>query len=160
MNEENDDLSECVALFRHRLIARLLPEDLSPQQRQRELTRIASGEHQIPGTLRTRVAESTLRDWLRDYRAGGFDALKPKRRIDAGHPRTLAPAVAERQYADHAGSFDDEIALLVVHGILHVLGHDHAEPEETERMRTRELELLIELHWHGDPPPDFRHEHV
>ena len=72
----------------------------------------------------------------------------------------VAPAVAERQYSDHAGSFDDEIALLVVHGILHVLGHDHAEPEETERMRTRELELLIELHWRGDPPADFRHEHI
>jgi len=42
------------------------------------------------------VAESTLRDWLRDYRAGGFDALKPKRRIDAGHPRALDPALVER----------------------------------------------------------------
>ena len=113
MNEENDDLSERVALFRHRLIARLLPEDLSPQQRQRELTRIASGEHQIPGTMRTRVAESTLRDWLRDYRAGGFDALKPKRRIDAGHPRTLAPAVAERLLQIKEGDPDLSIRLVI-----------------------------------------------
>ncbi|MCB1763796.1 MAG: helix-turn-helix domain containing protein, partial [Gammaproteobacteria bacterium] len=113
MNEENTDLSECVALFRHRLIARLLPEDLSPQQRQRELTRIVSGEHQIPGTLRTRVAESTLRDWLRDYRAGGFDALKPKQRIDAGHPRTLAPAVAERLLQIKEGDPDLSIRLVI-----------------------------------------------
>jgi transposase InsO family protein len=96
MSEEKDDLSERVALFRHRLIARLLPEDLTPKQRQRELARIVASEHQIPGTMRTRVAESTLRDWLRDYRAGGFDALKPKRRIDAGHPRALAPEMTER----------------------------------------------------------------
>ncbi len=43
----------------------------------------------------------------------------------------LCPVVAERQAGEHAGTLDDELALLVVHGILHVLGHDHAEPEET-----------------------------
>ncbi|MCP5146464.1 MAG: DDE-type integrase/transposase/recombinase [Gammaproteobacteria bacterium] len=96
MSEERDDLSERVALFRHRLIARLLPQELTPGQRQREIARIVAGEHQIPGTMRTRVAESTLRDWLRDYRASGFEALKPKKRIDAGHPRALLPEVAER----------------------------------------------------------------
>jgi probable rRNA maturation factor len=37
---------------------------------------------------------------------------------------------------------DDEIALLVVHGVLHLLDYDHAEPEETVAMRRREQELL------------------
>ena len=46
----------------------------------------------------------------------------------------------------HAGSYDDEMALLVVHGILHVLGHDHAEPEETAVMQARERELLDRFH--------------
>jgi len=96
MKDDSHDLGERVALFRHRLIAQLLPEDLTARQRQRTIERIVAADHQIPGTLRTRVAESTLRDWLRDYRAGGFDALKPKRRIDAGHPRALAPALVER----------------------------------------------------------------
>lgn len=96
MKDDSHDLGERVALFRHRLIAQLLPEDLTARQRQQTIERIVSAEHQIPGTLRTRVAESTLRDWLRDYRAGGFDALKPKRRIDAGHPRALDPALVER----------------------------------------------------------------
>ena len=96
MNDDQHDLSERVALFRHRLIAQLLPEDLTARQRQRTIERIVAANHQIPGSLRTRVAESTLRDWLRDYRAGGFDALKPKRRIDAGHPRALDPALVER----------------------------------------------------------------
>ena len=49
----------------------------------------------------------------------------------------------------HAGTVDDELALLVVHGVLHVLGHDHAEADETARMRSREMELLQELHWNG-----------
>ena len=49
-------------------------------------------EHQctIPGTLCTRVAAETLRDWLLHYRRGGFDALYPKPRGDRGQPRRLS----------------------------------------------------------------------
>ena len=47
----------------------------------------------------------------------------------------VCPAVAAEQAATHAGTLDDELALLVVHGVLHVLGHDHAEPDETATMR-------------------------
>lgn len=89
-------LIERIALFRHGLIARLLPEDLSPKQRAAELQRIASQTHTIPGTTRQRVAESTVRQWLRDYREGGFDALIPRARADTGEPRTLRPDLVER----------------------------------------------------------------
>ena len=41
---------------------------------------------------------------------------------------------------------DSEVALLLVHGILHLLGHDHAESEETAAMQQRERELLGLLH--------------
>jgi probable rRNA maturation factor len=58
----------------------------------------------------------------------------------------VCPAVAERQAPDHAGTYDDEVALLVVHGVLHVLGHDHAEPDETAVMQARERELLDRFH--------------
>ncbi len=71
----------------------------------------------------------------------------------------VCPAVAAEQAAGHAGSVDDELALLVVHGVLHVLGHDHAEADETARMRERELTLLQVHHWHGDVPTGFRQEH-
>jgi probable rRNA maturation factor len=70
----------------------------------------------------------------------------------------VCPAVAARQAADHAGTLDDELALLIVHGILHVLGHDHAEPDEAVQMRQRELELLETLHWHASAPAGFRQE--
>ena len=58
----------------------------------------------------------------------------------------ICPAVAARNAPTHAGSFDDEVALLLVHGVLHVLGMDHAEPAETTAMQARERELLAELH--------------
>ena len=60
----------------------------------------------------------------------------------------VCPAVAARQAPEHAGSYDDELALLVVHGVLHVLGMDHADPEEAAVMQARERELL-DRHFHG-----------
>lgn len=72
----------------------------------------------------------------------------------------VCPAVAAQQAAGHAGTLDDELALLIVHGILHVLGHDHAEAEEASRMRRRERELLEQLHWGGPAPAAFRQEHA
>jgi len=58
----------------------------------------------------------------------------------------VCPAVARRNAPDHAGTYDDEVALLVVHGVLHVLGHDHAEPDEEAVMRAREVDLLARFH--------------
>ncbi len=72
----------------------------------------------------------------------------------------LAPAVAADQYEGHAGTLDDELALLVVHGVLHILGYDHAVPADAARMRARELELLVTHHWRGPPPGGFRQEHA
>jgi probable rRNA maturation factor len=54
----------------------------------------------------------------------------------------LCPQVAARQAEANAVALDDELALLVVHGVLHLLNYDHAEERETESMRRRERELL------------------
>ena len=54
----------------------------------------------------------------------------------------LCPAIAGRQAAERGAPADDEVALLVVHGVLHLLDYDHAEPEEAAAMRRREQELL------------------
>ena len=70
----------------------------------------------------------------------------------------ICPAVAARQAAGHAGTVDDELALLVVHGVLHVLGHDHADPADASNMRARERALLEAHHWHGPAPVAFRQE--
>ena len=54
----------------------------------------------------------------------------------------ICPEVAARNAPDHAGSYDDELALLLVHGILHLLGMDHEDEEEAVAMETLEQELL------------------
>jgi probable rRNA maturation factor len=54
----------------------------------------------------------------------------------------VCPAVAQR-HADATGTpLEAELALLVVHGVLHLLEYDHADPGDTERMQRRERELL------------------
>lgn len=58
----------------------------------------------------------------------------------------VCPAEARRNAAARSMSTDDELALLVVHGVLHVLGMDHAEPEETALMQAAEHDLLARLH--------------
>jgi len=58
----------------------------------------------------------------------------------------VCPAVARRNASDHAGTYEDELALLVVHGVLHVLGHDHAEDDEAAVMREREVAHLERFH--------------
>ena len=54
----------------------------------------------------------------------------------------LCPAIAEKQAASAGHSTDQEVELLTVHGILHLLGYDHAEPEEHREMFGLQDELL------------------
>lgn len=54
----------------------------------------------------------------------------------------ICPAVAARYAAAADRPLDHELALLVVHGVLHVLGHDHAEAEQATQMRRQELAHL------------------
>lgn len=58
----------------------------------------------------------------------------------------ICPAVAAANAPTHAGSYDDELALLVVHGILHLLGMDHADDAGRMVMQDRERQLLAAHH--------------
>lgn len=53
---------------------------------------------------------------------------------------------AARQAVDGGWSPAQEIALLAVHGALHLVGHDHIEPEDEAAMRTIERRVIAELH--------------
>ncbi|MDX6265341.1 MAG: putative rRNA maturation factor [Frankiales bacterium] len=54
----------------------------------------------------------------------------------------LCPVVAEKQAKDAGHSIEDELHLLTTHGILHLVGFDHAEPEEHAEMFGLQGELL------------------
>ncbi|GAA4582170.1 rRNA maturation RNase YbeY [Planotetraspora phitsanulokensis] len=54
----------------------------------------------------------------------------------------LCPQVAAKQAAEAGHGAQDELELLCTHGILHLLGYDHAEPEEHAEMFGLQGELL------------------
>lgn len=56
----------------------------------------------------------------------------------------ICPSVAEKQARAAGHRTEDEIALLLTHGILHLLGYDHAEPEEHAEMFGLQARLLAE----------------
>ena len=70
--------------------------------------------------------------------------------LPPGIPQPLGEIIvslpqARRQAADHGVSPVSELAHLVVHGALHLVGYDHVEPEETAQMQAREREALESL---------------
>lgn len=54
----------------------------------------------------------------------------------------IAYPVAEAQARQYGHSPQEELRLLVVHGVLHLLGYDHATPEEEARMWARQEAIL------------------
>lgn len=67
------------------------------------------------------------------------------------HPTLLGDVVISAETADREASqrgvtLDEEMALLLVHGILHLLGYEHENtPEEAAAMEAKEQEVLARL---------------
>jgi probable rRNA maturation factor len=55
----------------------------------------------------------------------------------------VCPSVAARQAAKAGHSAEEEMLLLTTHGLLHLLGYDHAEPEEEKEMFDLQRQLLL-----------------
>ncbi len=77
-----------------------------------------------------------------------MDELRPGR--DGADPEqgvlgdiVLCPAVAERQAREAGHATEEEILLLTTHGVLHLLGFDHAEPEDEKEMFELQRQLLL-----------------
>jgi probable rRNA maturation factor len=85
-----------------------------------------------------------------DVLAFPMDDLRPGRGDDdGGEPEpgllgdvVLCPEVAKRQARDAGHSAEDELHLLCTHGILHLLGYDHDEPEAEREMFGLQTKLL------------------
>jgi probable rRNA maturation factor len=77
-----------------------------------------------------------------------MDELRPGRDGDVTPPGTLGdvvlcPEVAAEQAKAAGHSTAEELLLLTTHGILHLLGYDHAEPEEEKEMFGLQRRLLL-----------------
>jgi probable rRNA maturation factor len=105
------------------------------------------------------VSESDIADWNRRLMGGEgpTDVLafpiehlspgSPPSELPSGPPFMLgdvliAPTYVRRQAAALDVDFDDEIALMVVHGLLHLMGYDHEDDDEAEVMESRERHHL------------------
>ena len=103
------------------------------------------------------VDEATIHELNLDHRGKDrpTDVLSfPLDGADAGHADDLigdiviCPAIAAANAPDHmgqdhhTGTLEDDLALLVVHGVLHLLGHDHEDDAEAEAMEALEQALL------------------
>ncbi len=99
----------------------------------------------------TDVLSFPLDGWADDDTGGVAEGADPEPPEAQDRPPlhlgdvVVCPEVATGQAAGHCGTVEAELALLVIHGVLHVLGHDHAEPEETAVMRDRERHHLAGL---------------
>jgi probable rRNA maturation factor len=77
-----------------------------------------------------------------------MDELRPGR--DGSEPEegvlgdiVLCPTVAAKQAKDAGHATEEELLLLTTHGILHLLGYDHAEPDEEREMFELQRQLLL-----------------
>lgn len=84
---------EAVALFKYGIIARVLNNngELKQMEYFRQMSKI---EHEVPFLGTKRYKPGTFKSWLRKYRKGGFDALKPNLRIDKGKTRKIDGKIA------------------------------------------------------------------
>ena len=77
-----------------------------------------------------------------------MDELRPGSEDDEPEPGllgdvVLCPSVAQKQAAEAGHSAAEELLLLTTHGILHLLGFDHAEPDEEKQMFELQRRLLL-----------------
>jgi putative transposase len=97
-----------IALFRYKLIAPVLNETRGV--RMKYFRSKSEQEFEVPHLGRKRYKVGTFKSWLNDYRNGGFDALKPKQRVDCGTSRkiddTLGKIIQDKidMYSDLSGS--------------------------------------------------------
>lgn len=87
-----------------------------------------------------------------DVMAFPMDELDATSRPDAAEPSpallgdiVLCPAFATEQARQAGHSLTDELHLLTVHGVLHLLGYDHAEPEEEREMFALQKRILADF---------------
>ena len=97
LEKEND--KNAIALFKYAIIAPIV-NNIHDTSSKEEFYRIAaSKKYTLPNGKQTILTAGTIKKWYINYCKGGFDALKPKARNDAGFSRKLPSDCIDKIYA-------------------------------------------------------------
>ncbi|MDP2857586.1 MAG: DDE-type integrase/transposase/recombinase [Bacillota bacterium] len=91
--------AQLIANFRYGMIAPVVVQTPVRGEQARFFKQLAAGSYQIPFSKATKITKRTLERWLRSYRSGGLDALKPTERADRGSARALTGPVLQKAEA-------------------------------------------------------------
>ena len=147
MHDADANHRHAVALFRYGLIADLVRLEPGSKGLYAQIEHKAAAEYTIPGSTRTRVAAETLRDWLKRYRRGGFEALLPKPRADRGQSRSLPPEVVDVLLAIKEGNRKLSVQLVIREA------RKHPEVPEALPLPASTVHRLLDRHGLMDTPP-------
>jgi probable rRNA maturation factor len=121
-----------------RLAARVLEAEAVGEA---ELGIVVTDDDTIRRLNRRYAGEDKTTDVLSFSLREGEEFVAPDSVVRLGEVIISYPT-AERQAREGGRAVSDEVSHLLVHGVLHLLGYDHAEPEEERTMQERERALL------------------
>lgn len=110
-----DDPASEIALFRYGLIAPLIHEPTVCGRLEASLRQMAGKRYEIPHSKRTQVSITSVRRYLQAFKRGGFEALKPQSRSDAGVPRAFSQETLDQATALREAQPDRTTPMIVEH---------------------------------------------
>jgi len=113
-----------------------------------ELSVLLTGDAAIRELNRTYRASDASTDVLSFAQSDGDAFAQPEDAAPHLGDVVISIDTARRQAEKHSLTPQDEVGHLLVHGILHLLGHDHERAAEARRMRAREDAILGTAHHH------------
>ena len=121
---------------------------------------LLTGDERIRELHREFMGDDSVTDVLSFNEQSGWKDGTPPASVEGGFPNLSEPRLGDivisvpqvRRQAEEAGvPFERELAMLAAHGVLHLLGYDHAEPEEERRMFGKTDAILAEIFKGSDP---------
>jgi probable rRNA maturation factor len=121
---------------------------------------LLTGDDRIRELHREFMGDDSVTDVLSFNEQPGWKDGTPPAAVEDGFPILAVPRLGDivisvqqvRRQAEEAGVlFERELAMLAAHGVLHLLGYDHAELEEERRMFGKTDAILAEIFRGSDP---------
>ena len=128
------------------LAARALEAESVPHPA--ELSIVLTDDATVQRLNRTYRGADTPTDVLSFAQSEGDEFAAPEGEAPHLGDVIISLDTARRQAAEYGLAPQDEVSHLLVHGILHLLGYDHEQPEDARIMRAHEDAILGEAHHH------------